>query len=347
MTAIDTLLNLSAPYAPLEDGDAALFERAMAEADDWHRDRNARYAALWSEAQRPLIPVDLFKHTDLSTPVPGPGMWLGSSGTSSGQATRVFFDTISLARIEHGMRHIFASADLPETRPSRFLLLSPDPAASDAPGYATSFARYTACAPVAECVFAVDAAGRFDAEAAWATLRRWGQDPAPIYLFGLTVWFEQLAIHAPASLPVAGAVKGLTGGGWKGMVGTLERPQIMDRLRRCFGSDAVDIRDIFGLTEHPLHYIACPHGHFHLPRYSRFEILGTDGLPVTDGEAGLIRLQNPFFASLPAHDVLTADLGRRGRDCACGSALPYLAFVGRAGAVDDICAAHARPGLDV
>lgn len=347
LSFIDQLSLLDDPYA--ESADDALFTAAMAEADAWHRARNPAYAALWDgEQQRPLIPVGLFKRCALGTPVEGDGLWLSSSGTGQNGPASVFFDAASMRRIESGMRQIFYRQGMVSQQPARFLLLSPDPRRAPQAGYATSFLRFTACAPSAEVVFAVDDAGRFQPELAWETLARWSKDDVFAFIFGLTVHFEHLALSAPQMpLTFPNVVRGLTGGGWKGMTRQLTRPQIISRLGEALGGNApggnsaVDIRDIFGMTEHPLHYISCPQDRFHIPRYSRLEIVRADGMPAAAGESGLIRLQNPFFASLPSHDLLSEDLGRMGTGCSCGNARPWLEFLGRSSDPSATCASRA------
>ena len=344
MSHIEQLSLIAAPYAKSEVEDDLLFEAAMVEADKWHRDRNPAYATLWQEEQRPLIPVGLFKRVALGTPVESDGLWLSSSGTGQKGAAAVFFDTASMTRIERGMRQIFYHHGMASTQPARFLLLSPDPRRSSQPGYATSFLRFTACAPTSELVFAVDDAGRFQPELAWDALTRWVVDPVPIFLFGLTVHFEHLALSAPVTPRTSNTIiRGLTGGGWKGMTRQLKRPEIVARLAHVLGGDngnkqTVDIRDIFGMTEHPLHYISCPLGRFHIPRYSRLSVVAADGTLAPPGETGLIRLQNPFFASLPSHDLLSEDLGCVGTSCTCGDVRPSLEFFGRAGDPTATCA---------
>ena len=315
----------------------------MHEADDWHRARNPAYAALWDGDRRPLIPVGLLKRVAMGTPVAGDGLWLSSSGTGQNGAASVCFDATSLRRIEHGMRHIFHQAKMVSATPARFLLLSPDPRRRSRPGYATSFLRFPACAPNSEIDFVVDDDGQFLADLAWRTLARWATESVPIFLFGLTVYFEYLALSAPLrSVPASVTLRGLTGGGWKGMTRQLDRPQIVSRLAGALGGEAsLDLRDIFGMTEHPLHYISCEHGRFHLPRYSRLAIMTAEGGLAAPGERGLIRLQNPFFASLPSHDLLTEDLGRMGDGCACGCVRPWLEFLGRAGDTNATCAGRA------
>lgn len=325
---IDKLLGIPDPYGAITPADDALFAAAMAEADAWHRERNPRYAELWGDT-RPMIPVGLLKQIDLATPVDAEGAWLSSSGTTSGTGTPVYFDRISMDRIRRAMTQVFLGNRFIDMRPSRFLLLSPDPTRGTHPGYATTFDKFTGCAPVAEKVFAAG-----DVDLAIATLRRWAETPAPIFVFGLTVYFEQLALAIP---PIAvPPIRALTGGGWKGIVQQIGRDEIVARLRAAL--PALDIRDLFGLTEHPVHYVSCAHQRFHAPKFSRFAIMGADGQP---SETGLIRLQSPLFASLPSHDLLTEDRGTWGTACACGSPLPYFTFLGRVTPPTGTCAAEA------
>jgi len=340
MTAIDRLLAAPDPYGAITAADEDRFAAAMAEADAWHRAHNPRYARLWDGAERPVIPVALFKQVDLATPVDGEGAWLASSGTTSGAGTRVFFDRVSLDRIRRAMVQVFLAHRFIDIQPARFLLLSPDPTRGSHPGYATTFDKFTGCAPVADKVFAVDPHGELDAGLALATLRRWAASPAPIFLFGLTVYFERLSLAAEPIELVAG-IRGLTGGGWKGLVKQLGRDEAVTRLRAALRAPAVDLRDLFGLTEHPVHYISCAHGRFHVPKLARFAIVGPAGERLPAGEPGLIRLISPLFASLPSHDLLTEDRGAWGEGCACGSPLPYFGFLGRVTPPAGTCAAEA------
>lgn len=337
-SAIDRLLALPEPYAAITAGDDALFEAAMAACDAHHRARNPRYARLWRGDERPLVPVGLFKRVDLATPVDDDGVWLTSSGTGSGAATRVFFDRTSLERIKRGMMQIFFRARFLDLRPANFLLLSPDPARGSHPGYATTFEKFTGCAPVRERVFAVDDGGRFQPELALDALGRWAGGDAPIFLFGLTVHFEHLATCTARPIPQRAAVRGLTGGGWKGLARRLDRAEIVARLGALLQAPAFDVRDLFGLTEHPLHYISCARGRFHVPKYARARIVDASGAAAPPGEPGLIRLSSPLFASLPSHELLTEDRGAWGEGCPCGEPLPYLAYLDRVTASAGTCA---------
>ncbi len=332
MSEIDKLLAIADPYGAITAADEALFAAAMAEADAWHRARNPRYAQLWDGETRPLVPVRLFKQVDLATPVDDEGAWLSSSGTS-GTGTRVFFDRVSMDRIRRAMTQVFLANRFIDCQPANFLLLSPDPSRGNHPGYATTFEKFTACAPIKERVFAVDDDGRFLPELALATVRRWVDSPSPIFMFGLTLHFEQLALLEAAPITLRGSVRGLTGGGWKGMVAKLDRPAIVERLQRLL--PGADIRDLFGLTEHPIHYISCALGRFHIPKYARVSLYGGR----SRRDEGVIRLASPLFASLPSHDLLTEDLGALGERCECGAPLPYLSFIGRLTSPDGTCAA--------
>lgn len=339
--AIEQLANTLSPYTPNAFSDP-LFERAMAQADQWHQTNNPNYAKLWQTRAQPVLPVGLFKTLDLATETHSEGIWLNSSGSGQQGKTQVFFDFLSLKRIEQGMIQIFLHHDLISQSPARFLMLSPDPKSGDHAGFATAFMKFTQCAPIDEMVFAVSAEKQFDTDLAWSTLARWAKDPIPIYIFGLTLYFEHLCLSRPAPFALKSSIKGLTGGGWKGMTKQLERPEIINGLQETLQTSMVDIRDIYGMTEHPLHYISCPLGHFHIPAYSRFAIIDSHGELAPKEEAGLIRLDNPFFASLPSHRLLTQDLGSWGDNCPCGSPLPFLRYLGRAISPEGTCAAEVK-----
>lgn len=339
---VDQLACLPNPYAPITEVEQSLFTQAMHEADVWHKAHNESYAKLWADdINRPVIPVTLFKQVDLTTPVEGEGLWLQSSGTTQRNATKVFFDHPSLARMEKAIFNIFIANGMFSQQPARFLLLSPDPRKGSFPGYATSFLKFTAAAPIQELVFAVNEQGIFDVPLAIATLERWSQEKTPIFIFGLTVFFEQLASALTEQIQFKGKIKGITGGGWKGLTKTMERPEIINKLQQYLVASELDIRDIFGLTEHPIQYLSCPFGYFHQVIYSRMLIMGADGKSLAKGEEGLIRLQNPFYASLPAQDILTEDSGYLADNCPCGNPHPYLYYLGRVTRMQGICAHEA------
>lgn len=340
MSAIDALLAEPEPYSAIGAADDARFADAMAAADAWHRERNPRYAQLWTGDTRPVIPVAAFKQIDLATPLAADGTWLSSSGTSSGRGTAVYFDALTMGRIRAAMTQVFLAHRFFDVTPARFLLLSPDPSRGTHPGYATTFEKFTGCAPVAERVFAVDDSGKLQPDVALAALRRWAPSPAPIFMFGLTVYFEQLALSIQP-IELAGSIRGLTGGGWKGLVQQLGRDQIVARLAAALRAPSLDLRDLFGLTEHPIHYISCTLGRFHVPKLARFAVVGADGAALPPGEPGLLRLQSPLIASLPSHDLLTEDRAAWGEHCACGSPLPYFVFLGRVTPATGTCAATA------
>ncbi|MCA9541187.1 MAG: hypothetical protein KC620_19940, partial [Myxococcales bacterium] len=262
--AIEALAGLANPFAAPSSEEDRLFADAMAAADAWHRARNPRYAALWDENTRPLLPVGLFKRADLATPVDDGGETLRSSGTTSGQGTPVFFDARSMARIRQGMLHIFMRAGYFDLRPANFLVLAPDPAQGDHPGYATAFTRFTDCAPQREVVYAVDADGQFSAARAWEALRRFADEANTLFVFGLTVWFEHLALAADAPVPLRGPLRGLTGGGWKGLARTLDRPEIVARLTAHYAGAIGDWRSDFCSSELEAHGNCCAAGRFHL-----------------------------------------------------------------------------------
>lgn len=341
LSAVDSLADLPAPYALSTPVEERMFARAMQQMDDWHYTHNSTYAQLCDRQPSPVIPVGLFKTLDLATPMNEPGQWLSSSGTGTHGKTRVFFDIKSMSRIQRAMTQIFLANGLVSLTPSRFLLLSPDPHLGEHAGYATAFMKFTACAPIKECVFAVGPDGHFDSQLAWETLQRWASDPAPIYIFGLTLFFEHLCLSRPKAFNLKAQVKGLTGGGWKGMTQQLDRQQIISGLNECLLAPTVDIRDIYGMTEHPLHYISCQEGHFHIPAYSSFSVIDADGKPAAADQQGLIQLDNPFFASLPSQRLLTQDLGSWGEHCSCGQPRPFLRYLGRAATPEGTCAAEA------
>jgi hypothetical protein len=329
MSAIDTVLSWPELYATRP----AELDAALAQADAWHRTRNPAYDRLWRDRERPMLPAAVA--TALPTDTPGQGVHLGSSGTS-GSARQVHYDPLSMRRIHQAMRRQFAHHGFDSAVPVRFLILAPDPEAGAHAGYATAFRAFTACAPVAEVKHGVTPDGTLDVEVCWQVLERWSTDPAPVFIFGLTVFFERLALTA-RPMRFKGPVRGLTGGGWKGLARTLDRPEVVRRLHAALGAE---IRDLYGMTEHPVHYLGCAADRFHVPVFSRVSLVDA-----VDGE-GLLRLESPLFASMPAHDLLTRDRGQMGQGCPCGNPAPWFVFRGRVTSARGTCAAQAVATCD-
>jgi hypothetical protein len=336
-SAIERLSQLSDPYTQKSPEEEVLFQEAMEECHQWQKKTHRAYAQL-AQTGAPMIPVALLKQLLTSESPSGiEGTSLSSSGTQ-GNPSHVYFDTESLQRIVKAQFHIFGRYGFPSRTPTCFLLLSPDPRAGSFPGYAYAFDKMTECAPSAEKIFAVDAQQHFDPERALQALKRYAQGTHPVYLFGLTAFFEQMILALKTPLSFKAPVKAITGGGWKGLLQTLTREEMVLRFQEKFQSPSTVIHNLYGMTEHPLHYLSCKEEHFHLPKYSRFYIMGSQGEPLEAHQEGLIRLQNPFFKYCPSQDLLTEDLGYWGTNCPCGEPLPYLHFLSRLSTLQGTCA---------
>ena len=337
LEAIDQLLQVNSIYNTPTTSDNQLFKQAMQVCYEWHLAHNPSFANLNLPLDEP-IPVGLFKQINLSTVQDAPSF--SSSGTS-GQTTQITIDANTMQRIFAAQVKMFDYWQVLDQRPANFLILAPDPQLFKEAGYAYTFTKMTACAPIQEVVYGCQADLKLDTDLITSTLAKWEKTDSPIYVLGLTVLFEHWVLKQLVASHYQGHIRMITGGGWKGFTQVLDRSSIVASLKTLFPQAQVQIHDLFGMTEHPLHYLSCTEQHFHFPLYSRFEVLNPSSEITPEGEIGLIRLQNPFSTSIPCYDLLTNDLGTWHTGCQCGLPTPYLNLLGRKTTSEDTCAYRA------
>lgn len=305
------LAQITNPYRPPAAEDDELFARAMEEADQWHKKHNPAYASICEQSSRPLLPMQLLHNPAFCTPRV-PGM------------------PTDLARIDQAMAAILRHNGFFSDQPGNFLLLAPNPDKGHGSGYGDTFSRLARlCAPIKELHFIVDEDMRLHADEAWNRLAHWSKEESPVFIFGLSSFFEQLCLSGNKVLDIRGPLHGLTTGSCTSPDWSARRAGIMAGLEARLRGRHVQFRDLYGMREHPLHYISCSEGNVHLPLFSRFLLMDGNGTPAPKGQVGLVRLQNPFLDTLPAHDLLTEDFATWGNVCPCGDPLPFFRFMGR------------------
>ena len=144
-------------------------------------------------------------------------------------------------------------------------------------------------------------------------------------------------------MPARSAV--LLGGGWKEFSGqSVDRSELLELIEARLGIKKERCFEFFSAVEHPLAYLKCACGHFHIPAYSRVIIRDAETLkPLPEGEAGLLNFITPLVSSMPLCSVITDDIAVCGTaPCPCGNPAPYFELIARSG-VSGIrtCAAEA------
>lgn len=265
--AIEQLADIPAPYSAVTPSTETRYQQALTQADNYHREHNPVYARLYNACPSPVIPAGLFNNICLA----------------------IQTDDKNTGHTQRAMKTILRESGLICATPSRFLLLSDGLTTAARDGDTAMFPGLTLFAPVKECICTVSADGGTDAAQAWSVLKRWAEESDPVYIFGLTHHMERLAQHCPEPFVLKGTVKGLTGRGQH-----TDRQAVEGKLQLTLRAASTDLREIYGVPEHPLHYISCKEGYFHIPAFARFALIGEDGNPAPPENAGFFSLK-PLF----------------------------------------------------
>ena len=341
------LLGLESIYEPSPERDA-LFVSALRENTRWHLDRNALYRdycqALSFDLEHdlhhpedvPPLSADVFKIFDLTTLRQVDYFTVSSSGTG-GRRTTIPLDLETVMRMWAMGEASFEEEGLTTEAPVDYVVLAPDPALSPDHGNAHFFAALMEAAPARETVFALvpDAGGlRLDTEAAGRKIERSAAAGRVVRIIGLPSLIARLAEtfeSGPVRLDLESLV--LTGGGWKKKTrGALPKESFRALVGRAWGVPSHRVRDLYGMTEHAVHYVECREHRFHAPVYSRVRVVDPlSGAVVENGREGVLHLLNPGFTTLPFQSLRTADVGRGADPCPCGRRAPAFEVVGRGG----------------
>lgn len=297
--AIEQLADIPAPYSAVTPSTETRYQQALTQADNYHREHNPVYARLYNACPSPVIPAGLFNNICLA----------------------IQTDDKNTGHTQRAMKTILRESGLICATPSRFLLLSDGLTTAARDGDTAMFPGLTLFAPVKECICTVSADGGTDAAQAWSVLKRWAEESDPVYIFGLTHHMERLAQHCPEPFVLKGTVKGLTGRGQH-----TDRQAVEGKLQLTLRAASTDLREIYGVPEHPLHYISCKEGYFHIPAFARFALIGEDGNPAPPGKCGLLQLETPLLNRLSAQRLLTMDVCEQGTGCPCGCVLPRIHY---------------------
>lgn len=306
--AIEQFADNPLPCVPLTPPAETRYLKAMEQTDNYHRHYNPSYARLDKAETAPVIPAALFR--------------------SGCPATHT--DAKYAEMIERVMASILRLSGLTCVRPARFLLLTPQQTSAHNEYDPPLFPELTQFAPVKECITAVFANGRPNTVLAWAVLMEWAQESDPVYIFAAAHHTAQFVQHNPAPFAMKGDIRILSSHGR-----ISHRRLITDTLLKTLLAPSVTIREIYSTPAHPLHYVSCKEGHFHIPQFARFVLVSGDGYPAAAGKTGLLQLNTPLLTPLPAQRLLTTDVCEQGTGCACGNRLPWMHYLGSLTARDD------------
>ena len=345
------LLRLPDIYASSADRDA-LFLRAMRENARWHSERNAAYRRFCEHHgfnpedhldsiedldRIPALAADVIKAFDLTT-VRDVDLFAVTSSGTSGRRSRVPLDLETVLRMWTMGEASFDEEGLRSADAVDYVILAPDPRAHPGHGNAQFFAALMDGAPAREAVYALvaDERGgfRLDLARAAAHLARCATAARPVRVLGLPALVVRLAeafAGGAIALPADSLV--LTGAGWKKDAdAALSKPDVRALLQRAWGLPHPRVRDLYGMTEHAVHYLECREHSFHAPVFARVRVIDPlTGAAVPPGTEGVLHLMNPGFTTVPLHSLLTADVAVQRQGCACGRTAPAFEVIRRGG----------------
>ncbi len=341
------------PYAALRPG---AFVTAVRSNAAYHRQHCAQYARLLDACgfhpdmladeddlyRLPPIPTLYFKRNTLFSVPDGKLCLRATSSGTHGAKSSIGFDRKTLFYGVGMMTRFFSYYRVISPMPVNYIILGYEPRGGEEMGAIKTAYGTTKFAPALHRTYALVRDGadyRLNADGVARALEGYAKSGFPVrfvgfpsYLYFLMLRLQQRGV----SLRLNKSSRVLLGGGWKQFAGEeIPRPLFYDMLKRTLNIESENCLEFFSAAEHPIPYVKCKNGHFHVPKYSRVLVRDASTLrPVGLGTPGLMNFITPMVGSMPLTSVITDDIGvlRDGEACDCGVHTPYFDLLGRAGA---------------
>ncbi|HRX58375.1 MAG TPA: acyl-protein synthetase [Eubacteriales bacterium] len=289
----------------------------------------------------PPLPTLYFKRNRLlSVPQSECVLTAASSGTR-GQKSFVAFDRKTMFYGIGMAVRFFQYYHLITPIPAHYVVLGYEPSGHADMGAIKTAYGVTKFAPALSRTYALrDAGGTYEPnmDDVVRSLERHAKSGFPVRLVGfppLLYFLVRELERRGVQFRLARGSKILLGGGWKRFGGEAAgREALFSMAEHALGIPRKDMFEFFSAVEHPLAYMRCKNGRFHVPAYARALVRDPATLqPVQNGEPGLLNLITPLVSSMPLVSVMTDDIAivRPGEDCGCGSESPCFELLGRAG----------------
>lgn len=276
-----------------------------------------------------------------------------SSGTK-GLQSRLAFDRESVKLGTRMMVSFMRYHKLISAIPTNYIILGYEPTAQNNAGAIKTAQGMTKFAPALHREYVMKAVGDdyvLNIEGIKNALIRYAKMPFPVRFIGFPSYLYHMVTilrENGVTLKLHSASRIFLGGGWKQFSSEAIDPEALQALvHETLGIPNSHIHEFFSAVEHPLPYLKCQHGHFHIPGYSRVIIRDVVTLePVAPGTTGILSFISPLVASMPLVSVATDDLAvyysKHETPCPCGLDAHYFKWLSRAG-VSQIktCAADA------
>ncbi len=292
-------------------------------------------------AKIPVIPTLFLKRNRLfSMPEEKLTIKATSSGTKGAQSI-VGFDLKSLIYGILMMVRFFSFYHVISLLPTNYIVLGYEPSAHTQMGAIKTAYGTTKFAPALHREYALKDTGTgyaLNIEGLQKALMRYARQGLPVRFVGFPshMFFlaRELEKHG-IRLKLNRRSKILLGGGWKQFSDEeIDRESFHQLIEATLGIDRSRCLEFFSAVEHPLPYLKCPNGHFHVPIYSRVIIRDPKTFdPLPKGHLGLLNFVSPLVWSMPITSVVTDDLAvlYEGDRCGCGISTPFFDLHGRAG----------------
>jgi phenylacetate-coenzyme A ligase PaaK-like adenylate-forming protein len=292
-------------------------------------------------AEIPPLPTSYLKtKTMLSKPYEKLLIKTTSSGTGGGKTLSGFDVSSAICGFLMAFG-VFRFHKLISLRRTNYIILGYQPDKSNQTAMAKALRGITLTAPARKIEYALkmaDGEYQVNAEGLVRAVLSFGAQNRPVRIIGFPAYFKMFVDELSArniTLDLHRNSKVLLGGGWKAFFSEeISKDELYRMANRILGIQHQNFKDHFSTAEHPVNYIACENGHFHIPVFSRVLVRDVNTLkPVPDGAPGLLNLITPLLSSAPYGSILTDDIAviKSGDECGCGIPSPYFDIIGRVG----------------
>ena len=287
----------------------------------------------------PPLPTSYLKNnTMLSKPYDKLFIKTTSSGTSGKKTLSGYDKSSALCALLMGLK-VMRFHKLISFKRVNYIVLGPKPDKNNQTATAKALKYFTILAPAKKIKFAVSfSKGEYkvDIKDLINTVLKFEKQKKPVRIVGfpayLKLFLEELNSRN-IKLNFHKNSKILFGGGWKTFFAEeIPKKELFAMASKTLGIKQQNFKDHFSTAEHPINYVSCKNGHFHIPIFSRIVIRDVNTLkPVKNGKAGLLNLISPQLSSAPYGSIITDDIAVLRDDCGCGIASPYMTVIGRVG----------------
>ena len=339
----DDLLQLE-PYGVPADEKRAVLESLLNDLTDRHSSLCQPYGRACrllgdvpgsrrSLEEIPMVPVSVFKQTDLSS-IPEEEIFkvMTSSGTTGQRPSKIILDEKTAAWQQQTLERIVSSF-IGEKRLPMLIIDAPnvlrDRNLFSARGAGilgfSIFGRKRKYALNEQMELDEEGVRRFLEEA----------DGGPVLVFGFTylIWkyYYQVLKQRGSRLPLDNGYM-IHGGGWKKMQNeAVSTEQFRAGLNEVCGIG--NVWNYYGMAEQTgCIYMECECGHLHASTYSDILIRNMEDFSCCkNGTEGVVQVLTPMAWSYPGHSILTEDKGiiLGEDDCPCGRKGKYFKITGR------------------